>query len=124
MSAKRVLLRAFPLPLLAIAGIILVVVSPFHTEGKAGSANTANTSSCDDARQHLREADKCLAAALDGLRRVGAANDRVVFGDRRLIPRYIKEITEFRARLNQLSQDADGRLRGLMLPEIDQANDF
>jgi hypothetical protein len=122
MSAKRVLLTAVPLPLLAIAGVSLVVVSPFHTS----EDNTlfANTKSCDRARQHLREADKCLADAVAGLDRVAAANDRVVLGDRRSIPRYVREITELRERLNQLSQDADGRFRDMMLPEIDRTNDF
>ena len=119
MFAKKVRLTLFPL--LAIAGLSLVAF-PFHTSKKDDTLSV-NTRNCDRARQHLREADQCLADAVAGLRQVTAAKEQVVFGDRRLTPIYIREITELRERLHRLSEDADGKLTGMVLPELNPANE-
>jgi len=116
MSAKRVLLTAFPLPLLAIVGISLVAI-PFRVKSKHDETLFSN-SSCERARTCLREADQCFADAVAGLRRVSAAKEQVVLGDRRLASRYVQEITEIRERLHQLSEEADRTFGGTVLPEI------
>jgi hypothetical protein len=116
MSAKRVLLTAFPLPLLAIAAVSLIAF-PFHFKSKDDETLSAN-SSCERARTCLREADRCFADAVAGLHRVSAAKEQVVLGDRRLASRYVQEITEIRERLHQLSQEADRTFGGTVLPEI------
>jgi hypothetical protein len=116
MSAKRLLLTAFPLPLLAIAGISLIAF-PFHVKSK-NDATLSATRSCERARRCLQEADQCFADAVAGLRRASAAKEQAVLGDRRLASRYVQEITEIRERLHQLSEEADRTFGGMVLPEI------
>jgi hypothetical protein len=121
MFAKRVLLTVFPLPLLAIAGLGLIAFTS-HTS-KRDDTLSVNSGNYDRARQHLEEADQCLADAVAGLRRVAAAKEQVVLGDRHLASTYIREITELRERLRRLSKEADAKFGGMMLPELNPSNE-
>jgi len=122
MPTKRVLLTMFPLPVLAILGVSLALY-PFNARSNDAETLYVNTKKCDRAREALREADQCFAEALAGLRRVGVARDRLVIGDRHLTSRYIQQIAAIRERLHQVSEEADGMLARMVLPEINPADE-
>jgi hypothetical protein len=117
MSAKKILLSTLPVPLAAIAGICLVLY-PFHGMSSEDDRLCANNERLDQARRHLREADRCFADAIAGLRRVSAAQERLVVGDRRLLSRYIREIADIRDRLHQVSEETERSFRVMVVPEI------
>jgi hypothetical protein len=122
MSAKRIFVNALPVPLAAIVATWFVLY-PFH--GKSGDDDqlSANTARCARARRHLSEADRCFADAIAGLRRVNAAEERLVIGDRNVASRRVQRITEIRERLHQVSEDFDRAFQGIVLPEINPVDE-
>jgi len=117
MFPKKLFLSTLPIPLAATVGVCLVLY-PFHGKSSDDDRVCPNNGCCHRARRHLQEADQCFADAIAGLRRVDAAPDRLVVGDRRLASRYIRRITEIRQRLHQVSEEADRAFLETVLPEI------
>ena len=121
MFPKKLFLSTLPIPLAAIAAICLVLY-PFHGKSSDDRLRT-NTERCVRARQHLREADQSFADAIAGLRQIHAAQERLVIGDRHLASRDIQQITEIRERLYQVSEEIDRAFQGIILPEINAADE-
>jgi hypothetical protein len=122
MIAKRVLLATFAPLLIAVVGVGLIWHASQASSKDPGTVS-ANTQNCAVAQKHLREADRCLADALDGLSEVSAAREQLVIGDRRLAPDYVRQVAAIHERVHRISQEADGALGILVLPEINRGDE-
>jgi hypothetical protein len=122
MVCKRSFLTTLPMPLLAIVGVGFASYA-FHTKSNDLATGSGNTSSCAQAQLHLREADRCLGNALQGLSQVGNAKEQCVLGDRRLAPKYIERIGAIREHLHRVCEEADDALAGVFLPELNQSDE-
>jgi hypothetical protein len=122
MTEKRRLTSLSPIPLIAIIAAGLASYA-FHAQSSGGGKGWENTLNCNRAREHLREADQRFADALDGLRKIDAAKEQLLIGDRTLASKYIERINSIRDRLHQISEEADDTFAGMVLPEVNSIDE-
>ncbi len=102
---------------------VIVVSSALRSGAKRPESGFANTRNCDLARMHLDEADHCLAGALDGLRKIHTAKERIVIGDPVMATRFENQIVTLREQLRRVRELADRALMHATLPEINPLDD-